>query len=187
MRRLPLALVLGALLVAAVSVQTAAARTTDCRKPFLRTHDRAVFGHFATASAANALRIRAKKLGFQGIVIDNNGCGDYEVLINGADKTADRGSFAAEAQKAGFSITFDQLAPPLNRKPGYTYGVLGTSRSIATANKLAWRLAAVNFRYIEIAYQNGRWLVVMPAVPLKAALSIAAEVHKAGFHIAFQS
>ncbi len=186
MRRLLLALVLAALL-AALSAQTGAAQTAGCRKPFVRTHDRAVFGHFATSGAARALAKHAKALGFQGIVIENNGCGDYEVLINGADKTADRTSFAAEAQKAGFSITFDQLAPPLDRKTGYTYGVFGTSRSIAAANKLAWRLAAINFRYIEIAYQNGRWLVVMPAVPLKAALSIAAEVHKAGFHIAFQS
>jgi hypothetical protein len=187
MRRLLLPLVLAALLCAALSAQTGAAQTTGCRKPFVRTHDRAVFGHFATSAAAKALAKRAKAVGFQGIVIENNGCGDYEVLINGADKTADRGSFAAEAQKAGFPVTFDQLAPPLDRKTGYTYGVFGTSRSIATANKLAWRLAAINFRYIEIANQNGRWLVVMPAVPLKSALSIAAEVHKAGFHIAFQS
>ena len=141
MRRLLLALALGALLVAAVSAQAGAAQSAGCRKPFQRTHDRAVFGHFATFAAAKALATRAKALGFQGIVIENNGCGDYEVLIDGADKTADRRSFAAEAQKAGFPITFDQLAPPLDRKPGYTYGVFGTSRSIATANKLAWRLA----------------------------------------------
>jgi hypothetical protein len=188
MRRvLFLVLPLVALLAASGSARAGTAHVAHCRKPFLRTHDRAVFGHFATLGAANALAKRAKKLGFEGIVIENNGCGDYEVLINGADKTADRASFAAEAQKAGFPVTFDQLAPPLERRPGYTYGVFGTSRSIATANKLAWRLAAVGFRYIEIAYQNRRWLVVMPAVPLKAALSIAAEVHKARFHIAFQS
>jgi hypothetical protein len=187
-RRLLFALVFGALLVtAAATAQPGAAQTAGCRKPFLRTHDRAVFGHFATLAQARALAKRAKALGFEGIVIDNNGCGDFEALINGADKTADRGSFAAEAQKAGFPVTFDQLAPPLERLPGHTYGVFGTFTSIAAANKLAWRLATVNFRYIEIAYVNGRWQVVMPAVPLKAALSIAAEVHKAGFHVAFQS
>jgi hypothetical protein len=187
MRRLCLALVLAALLAAALSAQAGAAPSAGCRKPFDRTHDRVVFGHFATSAAAKALAKRAKGFGFQGIKIENQGCGDYEVLIDGADKTADRTSFANEAQKAGFPITFDQLAPPLDRKTGSTYGVFGTSRSIATANKLAWRLAGFNFRYIEVAYQNGRWLVVMPAVPLKAALSIAAEVHKAGFHIAFQA
>jgi hypothetical protein len=187
MRRLFLVLVLAALVVAAGSARPGAAQSANCRKPFLRTHDRAVFGHFATLAAAKALAAKARRFGFMGIVIDNNGCGDFEPLINGADKTADRGSFAAEAQKAGFPVTFDQLAPPLERNPGYTYGVLGTFRSITAANKLAWQLASVDFRYIEITYLNGKWLVVMPAVPLKAALSIAAEVHKAGFHIAFQS
>ena len=188
-RRLLLALVLGALLTAAAAAtaQSGAAQTVGCRKPFLRTHDRAVFGHFATLAEAKALAAKSEEIGFEGIVIDNNGCGDFEALINGADNTADRGSFAAEAQKAGFPITFDQLAPPLERHPGYTYGVFGTFTSIGAANKLAWKLASVNFRYIEIAYVNGRWQVVMPAVPLKSALSIAAEVHKAGFHVAFQS
>ena len=171
---------------AAATAQSGAAHTAGCRKPFLRTHDRAVFGHFATAGAAAAYAKRAKKWGFNGIVIENEGCGDYEALINGADDTADRGSFAAEAQKAGFPITFDQLAPTLARKPGYTYGVFGTFGNITAANALAWRLARIDFHYIEIAYQNGKWLVVMPAVPFKAALSIAAEAHKAGYHIAFQ-
>jgi hypothetical protein len=185
-RRMMFALILGAFLAAAAA-QSGAARTVDCRKPFLRTHDRAVFGHFPTLAAAKALAAKAKKVGFEGIVIDNNGCGDFEALINGADKTADRNSFAAEALKAGFPVTFDELAPPLQRKPGYTYGVLGTFTSITAANKLVGRLASVDFLYIEITYLNGKWVVVMPAVPLKAALSIAAEVHKAGFHVAFQS
>ncbi len=92
MRRvLLLALPLAALLVALRVGSRRAPRTRrTAGKPFLRTHDRAVFGHFATAGAANALAKRAKALGFQGIVIENDGCGDYEVLINGADKTADR-------------------------------------------------------------------------------------------------
>jgi hypothetical protein len=186
MRRMLFALILGALLVAAATAQSGAARTAGCRKPFLRTHDRAVFGHFATLAAAQALAAKAKKLGFEGIVIDNNGCGDFEALINGADKTADRNSFSAEAEKAGFPVTFDELAPPLQPKPGYTYGVLGTFTSITAANKLAGRLASVGFLYIEITYVNGKWVVVMPAVPLKSALSITAEVQKAGFRIAFQ-
>lgn len=187
MRRvLILALPLAALLAASGTAHAVTSHGADCRKPFLRTHDRAVFGHFATADAAKAYAKRAKKLGFEGIVIENEGCGDYEALINGADKTADRTSFAAEAQKAGFPITFDELAPPLNRKPGYTYGVFGTFGNVTAANKLAWKLAPIGFHYIEVAYQNGKWLVVMPAVPLKSALSIAAEVHKAGYHIAFQ-
>ena len=184
--RILFVLVLGALLVAAATAQAGAARTAGCRKPFLRTHDRAVFGHFATLAAAQALAAKAKKVGFEGIVIDNNGCGDFEALINGADKTADRNSFSAEAEKAGFPVTFDELDPPLKPKPGYRYGVLGTFTSITAANTLVGKLASVGFLYIEIAYVNGKWVVVMPAVPLNSALSIAQEVAKAGYHIVFQ-
>lgn len=182
-----LALPLAALAAAAATaLPAAAAPAATCRTAEVQVHDEAVFGHFATLGPANALKKRAAALGFQGIKIENDGCGDHEVEIDGADTSAVRVSFAAEAQKAGFPVTFEQTAPPLKRNPGYTYGVFGTFRSIAAANKLSWRLAAVNFRYIDIAYESGRWLVVMPAVPLKAALSIAAEVHRAGFHIAFQ-
>jgi hypothetical protein len=188
--RRPLLVVLSCAAIAAVaagSAQAGTSRATGCRKPFRRTHDRAVFGHFATLAAGKALAARAKQAGFQGIKIYDNGCGDFDVLIDGADKTADRTSFAAEAQKAGFPVTFEQTAPPLRPAPGYTYGVLGTFGRIAAANALSWRLAGAGFRYIEIAYVNGKWLVVMPAVPIKNALPIAAEVHKAGFHIAFQT
>ena len=153
----------------------------------MQVHDEAVFGHFATRSAANALAKRAAAIGFKGIKIEDDGCGDFEVEIDGADHTADRVSFAAEAQKAGFPVTFEQTAPPLLLKPGYTYGVFGTFTSIAAANRLSWRLASVGARYIDIARSNGRWLVVMPAVPIKNALAIAAEMHKAGFHISFHT
>lgn len=179
---LALAAVAGAI-PAAASVPAPA----KCRTPDVRTHDEAVFGHFATRAGAEAMARRAKAAVFQGIKIEDKGCGDYVVAIGGADKTADRTSFAAEARKAGFQVTFTQTAPPLTRTPTVTYGVFAAFRSIKAANALAWRLAAVNFRYIDIAYLNGKWLVVMPQVPIKAALSIAAEVHSAGFHIAFQS
>ena len=186
-RPLLVAVLCAALAVAVGSARAGTDQAADCRKPFQRTHDRAVFGHFATLGAAQALEKRAAALGFAGIKIYDNGCGDFDVLIDGADRTADRTSFAAEAQKAGFPVTFEQTAPPLQLKPGYTYGVLGTFTRIAAANALSWRLAPAGFRYIEIAYDAGKWLVVMPAVPVKNALSIAAEVHKAGFHIAFQT
>ena len=160
--------------------------STDCRTPDVRTTDEVVFGHFSSEGAAKAFSKHAHALGFEGIKIENHGCGDFSVAIGGADRTADRVSFAAEAAKAGYSITFQQTAPPLRQTPKTTYGVLGTFSSISKANALSWTLAKLNFRYIEITYLNGKWLVVMPAVPFKAALSIAAEVAKTGHHIAFQ-
>jgi hypothetical protein len=183
-RSLLLALPLAALAVVVGTAPADAAATKSCRTDEVQVHDEVVFGHFATSGAAKAMAKSAAKYGFQGIKIENDGCGDFEVEIDGADTSAARQSFAAEAAKVGFWITFEQTAPPLRKNPGKTYGILGTFRTITAANALAWRLAKVNFGYI--AYVNGRWQVVMPAVPIKAALSIAAEVHKAGFHIAFQ-
>ena len=190
MRRMLLGIPFAALAGATASAlpgTPAAATGAGCRTAEVQVHDEAVFGHFATLAAAKALAKHAASVGFKGIKIENDGCGDYEVEIDGADRQADRTSFANEAQKAGFEVTFEQTGPPLKPPPGQTYGVFGTFTSIAAANKLSLRIAGAGFRYIDIAYANRKWLVVMPQVPLKAALSIAAEAHKAGFHIAFQS
>ncbi len=117
-RALFLALAAAALAVAAATALPAgAAPATSCRTAEVQVHDEAVFGHFATVGPANALKKKAAKLGFQGIKIENDGCGDYEVEIDGADTSPVRSSFAAEAQKAGFPVTFEQTAPPLDRKP----------------------------------------------------------------------
>ena len=186
-RSLLLALPLAALAVAAGSAPANGATTNSCRTDEVQVHDEVVFGHFATLAAAKAQKTHAETFLFKGIKIENDGCGDFEVEIDGADTSAARQSFAAEAAKVGFWITFEQTAPVLQKNPGNTYGILGSFRTITAANALAWRLAKVNFGYIDIAYVNGRWQVVMPAVPIKNALSIAAEVHSAGFHIAFQT
>ena len=189
-RRLLLALpvaTLAATAAGALPGGVGASPAASCRTAEVQVHDEAVFGHFATLAQATALMKRALAHNFQGTKIEDDGCGDYEVEIDGADTSPVRVSFAAEAQKAGFPVTFEQTAPPLLRSLRKTYGVFGTFRSIAAANRLSLKLATANFRYIDIAYLNGKWLVVMPAVPFKAALSIAAEVHAAGFHIAFQS
>jgi hypothetical protein len=156
-----------------------------CQTPETRAHNEAVFGHFASPAAAAKTMRRARAVGFQGLKLENEGCGDYELEIDGADSTPGRASFAAEAHKAGFEVTFEQTAPPLEYRAGQVYGVFGSHRSIAAANAMAQKLAASGFRYIDIARSGTRWLVVMPQVPVKHALSIAAEVHRGGFRIAF--
>jgi len=188
-RRL-LALASTGVLAAALAGTASSSRTggtppAACQATEQRVHDEAVFGHFASRSQGLALSRRARKLGFQGIKIENEGCGDYEVEIDGADKGADRASFAREAQKAGFQVTFEQTGPPIQPPSGQVVGVLARPRTLAAANTLAGRLAAQGFRYIDIVRVGRTWAVVMPQVPVGHALSIAAEVHRAGFHIAF--
>jgi len=151
----------------------------------VKTHDEAVFGHFATRAAARAYLARAAKVGFQGLKIEADNCGDYEVEADGADTQQQRSSFAAEARTAGFTITFQQRGEPLQPPQGQVYGVFGTKATIAAANALSWKLAAINFNYTEIVPIGSRWAVVMPQVPVRNALSISKEAAKAGYHIQF--
>ncbi len=102
-------------------------------------HDEAVFGHFSTFAAAKKLKKHAAAFGFAGIKIENEGCGDFEVEIDGADRQADRSSFAQEASKAGFPVTFEQIAPPMQYQQGQVVGVLGQMRTVAAANSLMMR------------------------------------------------
>jgi hypothetical protein len=175
------------LIAAAVGARTCVAGTavTPCQNAEPRQHDEVVFGHFATRAEAKALAARAKKLGFQGIQIEDKGCGSYQAAIGGADKTADRESFAREAQKAGFQVTFEQTGPPLQPPSGQVVGIFARFATVTAANALAGKLAASNFRYIDIVRMGSKWAVVMPQVPVASALSIAKEVHSAGFRIAF--
>jgi hypothetical protein len=184
MRAAALVLVLAS--AVAMSVQRASAAPPSCVTAEVRVHNEAVFGHFSTLAAAKALKKRAAATGFNGIKIENEGCGDFEVEIDGADRQADRSSFAQEAAKAGFPVTFEQTAAPLQYHDGQVVGVLGQMRTISAANALMWRLSRNGFLFIDLAREGSHWLVVMPQVPIKHALSIAHEAATAGFHIQFR-
>jgi hypothetical protein len=173
--------VAGVLALAAVALTLA-----GCATPEVKQHNEAVFGHFASAGAARAYSRRPAALGFQGLKIEDDGCGDWELEIDGADTAKQRASFSAEATKAGFHISFEQTGDPLDPPAGQVVGVIGRKASVTAANALLWKLVSHGWQYLDIAYSGGKWLVVMPQVPVKNALSIAQEVAKAGFHIQFQ-
>lgn len=172
--------------VAAFVGGSSRAASPGCAAAEVRIHDEAVFGHFSTHLAASTLAKRAGKLGFDGIKIENEGCGDFEVEIDGADREADRVSFAKEAARAGFQVTFEQIADPIAYQTGQVVGVFAKLTTLAAANALSQRLATVNFRYIDLVRVGTRWWVVMPQVPIKNALSIVHEAAGAGFHLVFQ-
>jgi len=187
-RRLALLATFVALTTSAAGSTAARAATGEpaCRTAEVRQHDEAVFGHFANRADALKLKARARAKGFQGIKVEDDGCGDFEVEIDGADREADRSSFANEASRAGFEVTFEQTLPPMAFKQGQVVGIFAAKRTLAEANVLMQRLAPIGFRYIDIARSPTRWLVVMPQVPVKQALSIAREVSTAGFRITFR-
>jgi hypothetical protein len=188
MPRRPLLLLLAGAAFAALALG-AGGRTPGeaaCRTPEVRVHDEVVFGHFATRAAAYRMKARATHKELMGAKVEDDGCGDYEVEIDGADTDKDRGSFAAEAARLGFDISFEQEAPPLAYQVGQVVGVLGRMHTLAEANTLQRRLAHANFRYTDVVPRGRQWLVVMPQVPVKKALPIAKEVAIAGFHVQFE-
>jgi hypothetical protein len=171
-----------------VAAQTVARASSEppCRTLAPRAHINAVFGHFATLADAKAYKAKAAAKVFKGLQIMNNGCGDYEVYIGGADRPSDQSSFYKEARDAGFHVTYQQSAPPMQYQPNHVVGVFGTFRTVAKANSLMWTLSDRGFWFLDLARAPNRWLVVIPQVPIKKALSIAKEVATAGFHIQFQ-
>lgn len=185
-RLLLLALVGGALSLLALGAGGKTPGEPACRMPEVRAHDEVVFGHFATRGAAKKVAAHATRQQLMGVKIENEGCGDYEVEIDGADTETQRSSFAAEAAPLGFEITFEQTAAPMAYQPNHVVGILGRLRTLAAATALMGRLAHANFHYVDVVPQGKRWLVVMPQVPVRKALGIAKEVATAGFHIQFQ-
>jgi hypothetical protein len=186
MRRVLLVLLVATFAGAAAAARASAYTPPACSTPEVRVHNEAVFGHFSTLAAAKKLKARAAKSGFQGIKIENDGCGDFEVEIDGADNQADRSSFAQEARKAGFPVTFEQTAPPMQYHQGQVVGVFGQFTTVSAANALMTRLSRSGFLFIDLARVGNRWLVVIPQVPVKHALSIAKEASSAGFHVQFR-
>jgi len=188
MRRVAVLLLLFACAAFAVGAAARpAAAPATCVTPEVRVHDEAVFGHFSTLAAAKALKARAAAIGFKGIKIENDGCSDFEVEIDGADRQADRTSFAKEASRAGFPVTFEQTAPPMQYKAGEVVGVFARKRTVAEANALMGKLSHIGFPFIDLVPEGKVWLVVMPQVPVKHALSIAHEVATTGYHIQFRT
>ena len=153
MRRLALLVTFVALTTSAAGSAAARAATGEpaCPTAEVRQHDEAVFGHFANRADALKLKARARAKGFQGIKVEDDGCGDFEVEIDGADREADRSSFANEASRAGFQVTFEQTLPPMAFKQGQVVGIFAAKRTLAEANALMQRLAPIGFRYIDIA------------------------------------
>jgi hypothetical protein len=188
MRRLAvLPLIVACAAFAAGAAARPAAAPATCVTPEVRVHNEAVFAHFSTLAAAKALKVRAAAIGFKGIKIENEGCGDFEVEIDGADRQADRTSFAQEASRAGFQVTFEQTALPMQYKAGEVVGVFARKRTVAEANALMAKLSGTGFLFIDLVREGKVWLVVMPQVPVKHALSIAHEAATAGYHIQFRA
>jgi hypothetical protein len=67
----------------------------------------AVFGHRRTRSAAANLKAKAEAVGFRGLDVQQDGCGDWEVDLRGLKTESQRRDFRSEAARVGFQIRFE--------------------------------------------------------------------------------
>jgi hypothetical protein len=67
----------------------------------------AVFGHRRTRFDAQVLVNRAAALGFEGMQIESDPCGGYEVLEKGLTSREQAGEFVAEAKSVGFDVVIE--------------------------------------------------------------------------------
>jgi len=81
--------------------------TVECRSDPVMGGINAVFGHRRTKIAAERLAARAASVGFQGLVVQQDSCRDWEVDLRGLDSPAQREDFRNEAQSVGLSVTFE--------------------------------------------------------------------------------
>ncbi len=68
----------------------------------------AVFGHRPTRKAAEDLERRAKAVGFAGLEVRQDKCGDWEVDLKGLETAAQRRDFKLQAARVGFEIVFER-------------------------------------------------------------------------------
>lgn len=81
--------------------------TLECRSHPFEGGLTAVFGHRPTRRAAVVLRNRAAASGFKGLLVVQDRCDDWEVVLYGATTATQRRQLAAEARTVGFAITFE--------------------------------------------------------------------------------
>lgn len=81
--------------------------TLDCRSHPVEGGLAAVFGHRRTRGAAIRLEREAAAVGFQGLEVQQDKCGDWEVDLYGLKTPAQRRDFVREARGAGFRVRFE--------------------------------------------------------------------------------
>jgi hypothetical protein len=70
----------------------------------------ALFGRFAERGAATAKQRRVLQLGFQGALVEADGCGYLKVVVHGVPNLAVGRDLVAEARRVGVDVTLEQAA-----------------------------------------------------------------------------
>jgi hypothetical protein len=149
---------------------------------------KAVFARRSSAAAAEAMRKQAEGRGFQGLDIEEQGCGNFYVTLPGLADVKQFAAFKAEAKSAGFDVTLRCEPPPSTDNSGME-AVFGFRRTHRQAVALKRIVVARGFISAEIRQEScDRWSVVVGGIKSgKTAKDFAAEARSAGFTVTFES
>jgi cell division septation protein DedD len=143
----------------------------------------AVFGRAASAPAAEAIRTRAGRVGFQHLVTQAACENGFEVVLRGICPMRVARQLQAEARKTGFSVVLQYKKPP-------DFGsdlvvVFGHFRTRAAADALKSRVETAGFKFVRVHNDGGcnaDWEVLVGGVNSRAqAEELADEARHAGF------
>lgn len=79
----------------------------ECRSHPVEGGLAAVFGHASTKAAAQRLLTNVERIGFRGLRVQQDSCGNWEVDLYGLNTSAQRHELAQEARRAGLHIVFE--------------------------------------------------------------------------------
>ena len=186
--------VLGFLLVLAAAAAVGAgvgtagrapqARQDQC--PFTRSPGpgwQATFGHAKTRAAADAIRARAAKVGFQHLVTQATCDGGFEVALRGICPFRVARSLQAEARRARFAVVL-QYKKPMDPGPDLVV-VFQHFRTRAAAEAFVPRVQAKGFRHVSVYNDGGcnnDWEVFVGGLTSRSqAADLENEARQAGF------
>jgi hypothetical protein len=145
----------------------------------------AVFGRRPSTAEAEQLKAEAERVGFRGLVVQQRGCDDYAVVLEGLHSMRQAGEFQHEAAGAGFKVQIECRSHPVEGGLAAVFGHRPTRRAALNLRAQAERLG---FNGLEVQQDLCHdWEVDLYGLNTRAQRrSFAAQAKRAGFDIVFE-
>jgi hypothetical protein len=186
--------VVGSLVVACTAAAVVVGVGTASRAPQVRQQNcpftrspapgwQATFGHAASATAADALRARAAKVGFTHLVTQPACEGGFEVALRGICPLRVARSLQTEARRAHFSVVLE-YKKPMDPGPDLVV-VFGHFHTRAGADAFVPRVESRGYTHVTV-YQDGGcnndWEVLVGGLTSRSqAADLENEARRSGF------
>jgi hypothetical protein len=143
------------------------------------------FGHRRSTAAAQALAVRAEKVGFSGLAVQRRGCNDYAVVLVGLKNLREALAFRREAVGAGFPVRIECRSHPVQ---GGLAAVFGHRRTRRQAARLARAVRRVGFEGVQVQQDRcNDWEVDLYGITTSVQRrDLSREAASVGYHLTFE-